>query len=305
MNALAKCQLCPRDCKVNRTEGQYGRCHEDGTIRIARASLHMWEEPCISGTKGSGTVFFSGCPLGCVYCQNYNIANGENGVPVTVEELTAIFLKQQENGANNINLVTPTHYVPLIVLALQAAKQQGLNLPVVYNTGSYETVETLQMMDGLVDIYLPDLKYVSRELSARYSFAADYFDVASTAIAEMYRQVGPPVFDGESGLMKRGMIVRHMMLPGNLEDSKQVIRYLWETYGNNIFMSLMSQYTPLKTVERYPEINRKVSWDEYFALEDYALDLGVEQAFVQEEDAAEESFIPDFEHFDVKKYLGE
>lgn len=303
MNALAKCQLCPRDCKVNRTEGQYGRCHEDGTIRIARASLHMWEEPCISGTAGSGTVFFSGCPLGCVYCQNYNIANGANGVPVTVDELTAIFLKQQENGANNINLVTPTHYVPLIVPALQAAKQRGLHLPVVYNTGSYETVDTLKMMDGLVDIYLPDLKYVSSKLSARYSFAADYFEVASAAIAEMYRQVGPPVFDEDSGLMKRGMIVRHMMLPGNLEDSKRVVRYLWETYGNNIFMSLMSQYTPLKTVERYPEINRKVSWDEYFALEDYAVDLGVEQAFVQEEDAAEESFIPDFEHFDVKKYL--
>ncbi len=304
MNALAKCQLCPRNCRVNRAEGQYGRCHEDGAIRIARASLHMWEEPCISGTKGSGTVFFSGCPLGCVYCQNYNIANGANGVPVTVDELSEIFLKQQENGANNINLVTPTHYVPLIVPALEKARMQGLKLPVVYNTGSYETVETLKMMDGLVDVYLPDLKYVSSQLSGRYSFAPDYFEVASTAIAEMYRQVGPPVFD-DNGMMKRGMIVRHMMLPGCLEDSKRVVRYLWETYGNNIFMSLMSQYTPLKPVERFPEINRKVSWDEYFALEDYAVELGVEQAFVQEEDAAEESFIPDFESFDLKKYLGD
>lgn len=304
MNALAKCQLCPRNCQVNRAEGKYGRCHEDGTIRIARASLHMWEEPCISGTKGSGTVFFSGCPLGCVYCQNYNIANGANGVPVTVDELSEIFLKQQENGANNINLVTPTHYVPLIVPALEKAKAKGLKLPVVYNTGSYETVETLKMMDGLVDVYLPDLKYVSSKLSGRYSFAPDYFEVASAAIAEMYRQVGTPIFD-DNDMMKRGMIVRHMMLPGCLEDSKRVVRYLWETYGNNIFMSLMSQYTPLKTVERYPEINRKVSWDEYFALEDYAVDLGVEQAFVQEEDAAEESFIPDFESFDLKQYLGD
>lgn len=301
MNPLAKCQLCPHNCQVNRAGGQFGRCHEDGTIRIARVSLHMWEEPCISGTRGSGTVFFCGCPLGCVYCQNYNIANGATGVPVTVEELTAIFLRQQENGAHNINLVTPTHYVPLIVPALEQAKVSGLTLPVVYNTGSYETVETLKMMDGLVDVYLPDLKYVSSELSARYSFAPDYFDVASAAIEEMFRQVGLPEFDDD--MMTRGLIARHMMLPGNLEDSKRVVRYLWETYGNDIFMSLMSQYTPLKSVERFPEINRKVSWDEYFALEDYALDLGVEQAFVQEEDAAEESFIPDFENFNVNEYL--
>lgn len=299
---LERCELCPRECGVNRQQGIAGRCHEDATVRIARASLHMWEEPCISGTRGSGTVFFSGCPLGCVYCQNYNIADGSNGVPVTGEQLTAIFLKQQENGANNVNLVTPTHYVPLIVPALERAKAQGLTIPVVYNTGSYETVETLKMMDGLVDIYLPDLKYFSPELSTKYSFAPDYFEVASAAIAEMFRQVGAPQFD-DNDMMTRGVIVRHMMLPGNLRDSKRVVRYLWKTYGNDIYMSLMSQYTPLKTVELFPEINRKVSWDEYHALENYALNLGVEQAFVQEEEAASESFIPDFEHFDVKAYL--
>lgn len=302
MGALEKCELCPRACGVNRESRGRGRCHETAVVRVARVSLHMWEEPCISGTKGSGTVFFTGCPLGCVYCQNHNIADGSNGTPVTQEQLTQIFLKQQENGANNINLVTPTHFVPQIAAALEEAERRGLTLPIVYNTGSYETVETLRRMDGLVDIYLPDLKYWSPKRAARYSNAPDYFAVASAAIAEMVRQVGPPVFD-EENMMRRGVIVRHMMLPGGLIDSKRIVRYLWETYGDEIFMSLMSQYTPVAGAVDYPEINRKVPWPDYFDLVDYAADLGVTQAFVQEEEAASESFIPDFEHFDLEKYL--
>ncbi len=305
MSALEHCSLCPRACGVDREAGHYGRCHTSSEIRIARVSLHRWEEPCISGENGSGTVFFTGCPLGCVYCQNYNIADGTEGVPVSQEQLTEIFLRQEENGANNINLVTPTHYVPLIAPALREAKRRGLTLPVVYNTSAYETVETLREMEGLVNIYLPDLKYVSTELSAKYSFAPDYFEVASKAVAEMFRQVGTPVFRDlrEEDMMARGVIVRHMMLPGQLEDSKRVVKYLWETYGDDIYLSLMSQYTPLPQVKRFPEIDRKVTWDEYYALEDYALDLGISQAFVQEEEASKESFIPDFTSFDVEAYL--
>lgn len=305
------CVLCPRACHADRDHGKTGYCQVDSTVRVARASLHAWEEPCLSGTRGSGTVFFPGCPLGCVYCQNRAIACGQEGVPVTEEELAEIFRKLQEMGANNINLVTPTHYVPQIIPALKMAKRRGLTLPILYNTGSYETVETLRLLDGLVDIYLPDLKYVDPALSTRYSHAPDYFTVASAAIAEMVRQVGEPVFfpegsvPGEDGpILKRGVLVRHMMLPGGLADSKRVVRYLYDTYGDRIFLSLMSQYTPLPGVgARYPELQEKISWDDYFALEDYALDLGVTQAFVQEEEAASESFIPDFTGFDVRAFL--
>jgi len=296
------CELCPRACRVDR-ETTRGRCHETNAIRIARASLHMWEEPCISGESGSGTVFFTGCPLGCVYCQNHKIANGQNGTVLSSEELTQVFLKLQDMGANNINLVTPTHFVPQIVPALERAKENGLTLPVVYNTGSYETVETLRRMEGLVDVYLPDLKYVNADLSARYSFAPDYFSVASAALAEMFRQVRTPQFDGND-MMTRGMIVRHLILPGCTEDSKAVLRYLWDTYGDDIYVSIMDQYTPMPGVEKlYPELARKVTPEEYDSVVDFAVDLGMTQAFVQEGEAASESFIPDFEHFDLDKFL--
>lgn len=300
---LQHCTLCPRNCRADRLSGARGRCHESADIRIARASLHFWEEPCISGTAGSGTVFFTGCPLGCVYCQNGNIAGGRGGTPVSEETLAAVFLRLQELGASNINLVTPTHFVPEIAESLKTAKENGLTLPVVYNTGSYETVETLRRMEGLVDIWLPDLKYVSPEPAERYSHAPDYFPVASAAIAEMVRQAGSPVFDTASGLMKRGVLVRHLILPGQTADSKQVIRYLYGTYGDGIWMSIMNQYTPMKSIRRFPELNRKVSDEEYRSVVDYAADLGVTQAFVQEGEAAEESFIPDFEHFSVAEFL--
>lgn len=314
-----ECRLCPRGCGVDRSRGNRGFCKETEELRVARAALHFWEEPCISGEAGSGTVFFSGCPLQCVYCQNREIARGFAGKSISGERLSEIFLELQEKGAHNINLVTPTHFVPQIAEALKRAKEQGLRLPVVYNTGSYERVDTLRMLEGLVDIYLPDLKYVDSGLSLRYSHAADYFEIAARAIGEMVRQVGIPQFDGErmrregssetdeelmrrkdssesdGELMRRGVIVRHLVLPGCVEDSKSVIRYLYETYGNKIYISIMNQFTPAADLNEYPELNRRVTEEEYDAVVDYAIDLGVENGFIQEGETAQESFIPPFD----------
>jgi len=287
------CTLCPRNCGVNRLNGETGFCGQTNELKAARAALHMWEEPCISGTEGSGTVFFSGCTLRCVYCQNFSIAAGKNGKIISTERLSEIFLELQNQGANNINLVTPTHFVPQIASALTSAKKQGLKLPIVYNTGSYEHVETLRRMEGLVDIYLPDLKYFSSELSLRYSHAKDYFEVASKAIAEMVRQVGTPIFDNRD-MMTRGVIVRHLVLPGHTKDSKKIMEYLYQTYGNQIYISIMNQFTPLSTLKDYPELNRKLTKKEYDSVVDFCLSLGVENGFIQEGRTAVESFIPDF-----------
>lgn len=287
-----KCSLCPRDCHVDRAERK-GYCGERAVLRVARASLHMWEEPCISGTAGSGTVFFSGCPLKCVFCQNRAIASGNKGKELTVPQLSELFLLLQDKGAHNINLVTPTHFVPQIAAALREAKTKGLTLPVVYNTSGYEKVTTLQMLDGLIDIYLPDLKYCSSEISSRYSNAPDYFNHASPTIGEMVRQIGRPVFDGE--LMKRGVIVRHMVLPGHTGDSKAVIKYLHDTYGDDICLSILNQYTPPADMRNFPEIGRRVTPREYGKVVDYAIETGVGNAWIQEGKTAEESFIPDFD----------
>lgn len=298
---MQTCNLCPRNCKVNRNI-EAGVCGEFDTIRIARASLHMWEEPPISGTNGSGTVFFTGCPLHCVFCQNHNIADGTNGVAITVDELSAIFLKLQEIGAHNINLVTATHFVPDVVSAINKAKENGLVIPIVYNTSGYETVETLGILDGIVDVYLPDFKYVSAKLSSKYSNAKDYFDVASKALSEMFRQVGTPQFDGD--LIKKGVVVRHLILPGCTDDSKAVLDYLYRTYGDDIFISIMNQYTPLSAqLARYPELDRTLTDAEYDEVVDFAVELGITNAFVQEGAAAQESFIPDFENWDKEEFL--
>lgn len=293
MNPLEKCSLCPRSCGVNRLNGQTGYCGMPAELSIARASLHMWEEPCISGKNGSGTVFFTGCPLKCVFCQNRQIAIGNTGTKISVERLAEIFLELQEKGAHNINLVTPTHYVPQIVEALRLSKVDGLHIPIVYNTGSYENVETLRLLEGLVDVWLPDCKYYDTELAAKYSNAPDYFEVASAAIAEMVRQSGAPVFEG--GLMKRGVIVRHMILPGHTKDSRRVIEKLHERYGDSIYISIMNQYTPLQQMEHFSEINRRITAREYEKVVNYAISIGVENAFIQEGETAKESFIPDFE----------
>ncbi len=287
------CTLCPRNCQADRTSGQTGFCGMPDKIQVARASLHMWEEPCISGTNGSGTVFFTGCNLKCVFCQNHTIAIGQKGKEISPERLAELFLMLQDKSAHNINLVTPSHYIPGIAKALTIAKHQGLAIPVVYNTSGYDSVGSLALLDGLIDVYLPDFKYVSSTLSRRYSHAADYFQAATQSLAEMYRQVGDPVFEGD--MIQKGIIVRHLVLPGCTEDSKAVIRYLYETYGDHIFISIMNQYTPLPHVASYPEINRKVTEAEYDEVVDFAIDLGVEQGFIQEGDTAEESFIPEFD----------
>lgn len=290
------CTLCPRNCAADRENGEIGICGQTNELKVARAALHFWEEPCISGTQGSGTVFFSGCSLHCIYCQNQNIANGTAGKVISEERLSEIFLELQEKGAHNINLVTPGHFIPQIIRALELAKKNGLGLPVVYNTSSYEHVETIKMLEGIVDIYLPDLKYISEELGGRYSHAKDYSKRAKAAIAEMVRQTGPAVFFGETeeGLMRKGTIVRHLILPGCIEDSKEVVRYLYETYGNAVYISIMNQFTPLSHLNECPQLNRKITEEEYDEVVDYAISLGVENGFIQEGETAEESFIPEF-----------
>lgn len=287
-----ECSLCPRMCKIDR-ESTTGYCGVKNTLRVARAALHFWEEPCISGEEGSGAVFFTGCNLRCVFCQNYHIARAEQGKEITAERLAEIFLELQGQKANNINLVTATHYVPQVITALQQAKTQGLAIPVVYNCGGYERVETLKMLEGLVDIYLPDFKYMDPERAKRYSHAENYPEIAKDALAEMVRQQPAAVFD-ERGIMTKGVIVRHLMLPGGIKDSKAVVKYLYETYENSIYISLMNQYTPLPHVESFPEINRKLKKFEYDRLVDYAISLGVENGFIQEGETVSESFIPAF-----------
>lgn len=290
-----KCNLCPRECNVDRQNGQKGVCGVTGTGVIgARAALHMWEEPCILGETGSGTVFFSGCPLRCVYCQNYEIARAERGTEITVERLAEIFLELQEKNAANINLVTPTHYSLEIVEAVRLAREKGLRLPIVYNCSGYEKVETLQLLDEIVGVYLVDYKYEDSEIAKKYSNAPDYPSVVKLALAEMVRQCGEAEFD-ENGMMRKGVIVRNLLLPGHVENSKAVVKYVYETYGDRVFLSLMNQYTPLPRVAKWPEINRRVTEEEYEELVNYAVKLGVENGFVQEGETAEESFIPTFD----------
>lgn len=288
------CNICPRECGVDRGLGHKGICGETDVVRISLVSKHMWEEPCISGNRGSGTVFFTGCPLHCVYCQNGVIANENRGKEVSVEELAKIFLEQQESGAHNINLVTPTHYIKQIREALIIAGNRGLKIPVVYNTGSYEKVDSLKLLEGLVDIYLPDMKYFSADLAMKYSKAPDYYEVAFKAIEEMYRQVGKPEFDSD-GMMKKGVIIRHLMLPGCLDDSRKIISKLYERFEDSVYLSIMNQYTPMPGIEkRHPELANKVADRDYDTLVDYAIDLGVENGFIQEGETAKDSFIPDF-----------
>jgi len=291
---LKDCTLCPRECHVDRTSGNKGFCKATDELMVARASLHMWEEPCISGDEGSGTVFFSGCSLGCVYCQNSSISKGLAGRIITIERLAEIFLELQNKGANNINLVTPDHYVLHIMEALDISRNKGLKLPVVYNCSGYEKTETLRLLERYIDVYLPDLKYMSEEPAIKYSSCRDYFTVAARAIEEMVRQAGEARFD-ERGIMQKGVIVRHLALPGYLEDSKRIIKYLYETYGDRIYISIMNQYTPIVNSSKFPELNRKITEEEYEELVDYAIEIGVENGFIQEGDTASESFIPEFD----------
>ena len=313
-NLYQNCVLCPRECKSKRLEGQTGVCKVTDQLKVARAALHYWEEPCISGSAGSGAVFFSGCSMHCVFCQNVEIARGNVGKVIDGNRLAEIFLELQEKGANNINLVTPGQYVPHIVYAIERAKDQGLFLPIIYNTSGYEKVDTIKRLEGIVDVYLPDFKYFDSSIAQKYSHAADYPIIAKAAIEEMVRQKPHAYFYPENKrkawkdyvrggiepemkeeyLIGSGVIVRQLLLPGCFEDAKKIVRYLYDTYGHQVYVSLMSQFTPLPHLVEFPELNRKVTENEYDAYVDYAIEIGIENGFIQEGDVAEESFIPDF-----------
>lgn len=297
---MKKCSLCPRNCGVNRLDGQKGFCGVDAEILVARAALHMWEEPCISGKEGSGAVFFSGCSLGCGFCQNNKISRGQTGKKITVEYLAELFFQLQGQSANNINLVTAGHFLPQVALALENARAHGLKIPVVYNSSGYEKADTLKILEGLVDIYLPDFKYMDSELAGKYSHAPDYPQIAKAALKEMVQQVGTPGFD-ERGMMKKGVIVRHLLLPGHVKNSREVLKYLYETYGDRIYISIMNQYTPMPAMKDDPKLSRKVTDREYERLLDYALSLGLNNGFIQEGETAKESFIPEFNEEGVNK----
>ena len=294
MNKYENCLLCPRKCGINRAAGQTGVCGVSAEIRVARAALHYWEEPCISGEKGSGAVFFSGCSLHCVFCQNREISDGKVGKIISKERLRDIFLELKAKGANNINLVTPGQYIPDIVWAVRDARRDGMELPIVYNTSGYENADELKQLEGIVDVYLPDFKYMDSALSAKYSRAKDYPSVAKQAISEMVRQQPKVVIDDATGLIQKGVIVRQLLLPGHVNDAKAILKYLHDTYQDSIYISMMSQFTPI-ALKDYPEINRTVTRREYERLIDYAIKIGITNAFIQEGNVAKDSFIPAFD----------
>lgn len=294
MELSEKCNLCPRLCGANRISGKMGFCGGTNSVKVARATLHFWEEPCISGESGSGTVFFSGCTMRCIFCQNKEISRGEAGKEITAERLAEIYLELEKQGANNINLVTPMHYAPQITKAVDIAKRKGLSLPIVWNSGGWELCESVAAVKDYADIWLSDFKYYDSSLGEKFSGVKNYFSVAAAALEQMVAQTGTPVFN-ENGIMQRGVIVRHLMLPGHLDDTKNVLRFLYETYGNKIWISIMNQYTPLCGDERFPELSRTVSNNEYDEAIDFACELGIENAFVQEGGTVGESFIPPFD----------
>lgn len=294
MNKYENCLLCPRKCGINRSTGQTGVCGVSSEIKVARAALHYWEEPCISGKRGSGAVFFSGCSLHCVFCQNREISDGKEGKVISKERLSDIFIELAGKGANNINLVTPGQYIPDIVWAVNDAKSRGMKLPIIYNTSGYENVTELKLLEGIVDVYLPDFKYMDSTLSARYSRAKDYPSVAKQALSEMVRQQPDVVIDNATGLIQKGVIVRQLLLPGHVNDAKAVLKYLYDTYHDHVYISMMSQFTPI-ALKDYPEINRTVTKREYERLVNYALEIGITNAFIQEGDVAKDSFIPAFD----------
>lgn len=293
LEQLAKCEICPFRCKVNRLSGQVGRCGCGDKIRVAKYQLHYFEEPCISGKSGSGTVFFSNCNFKCIFCQNYKISQEGKGNEVTIEELANIFLKLQQEGANNINLVTPTMYTYQIIEAIKIARMKGLNLPIIYNSNGYENVETLRDLRGYVDVYLPDLKYYADELAIKYSKAPNYFKIATKAILEMINQVGLPEFD-ENGMIKKGVIIRHLVLPGHIQNSKHILKWLKENVEGNAYVSVMAQYFPTYKAKEDEYLNRKLTRKEYSEIEQYLYLLDIQNGYMQELGKHEEEYVPDF-----------
>lgn len=293
LEQLAKCEICPFRCKVNRLSGQVGRCGCGDKIRVAKYQLHYFEEPCISGKSGSGTVFFSNCNFKCIFCQNYKISQEGKGNEVTIEELADIFLKLQKEGANNINLVTPTMYAYQIIEAIKIARNNGLNLPIIYNSNGYENVETLRDLRGYVDVYLPDLKYYADELAIKYSKAPNYFKIATKAILEMIKQVGGPEFD-ENGMIKKGVIIRHLVLPGHIQNSKHILKWLKENVEGNAYVSVMAQYFPTYKAKEDEYLNRKLTRKEYSEIEQYLYLLDIQNGYMQELGKNEEEYVPDF-----------
>lgn len=293
MKELNSCTICPHNCKINRNNGQIGRCRSGDKVKIALASVHNYEEPCISGKNGSGTIFFSNCNLSCIYCQNYKISQLGKGYELSVEELANIMLKQQEKGVNNINLVTPTMYVYQIIEAIKIARKRGLNIPIIYNTNGYENVKTIQDLNGYVDIYLPDLKYYSNEISKKYSKIDNYFKYATEAIKEMYKQVESPIFD-ENGIIKKGLIIRHLVLPNHLQNSKHILKWIKENMPEDTYVSVMAQYFPTYKAKEDNLINRKLNKKEYREIEEFLYTLNLENGYMQELGEHEEEYVPNF-----------
>jgi len=292
---LEKCEICPHKCGINRNNNQIGRCKSKDKVKIALFSIHDFEEPCISGKKGSGTVFFSNCNMNCVFCQNYEISQLGKGREITIEELANIFLKQQEKGVENINLVTPTSYAYQIMEAIKIARNKGLQLPIVYNTNGYENVETIRALEGFVDIYLPDLKYFENDLALKYSKVDNYFEIATEAIKEMIKQVGVPRFD-ENDMIEKGVLIRHLVLPNHIENSKKVLLWIKENLPNEIYVSIMAQYFPTYKAKEDEEINRKLTFEEWNEIEDFVQEIGIENGFIQELGEHEEEYVPKWEY---------
>ena len=291
---LECCTICPHNCKINRTKNP-GRCKSTDKIKIALYSIHNFEEPFISGEKGSGTIFFSNCNMNCVFCQNYEISQLGRGKEITIEELANVMIKQQERNVQNINLVTPTSYALHIVEAIKIARKKGLEIPIVYNTNGYESVETLKLLEGYVDIYLPDLKYYYDDLAKKYSKVDNYFEIATKAIQEMYRQVGTPVLD-ENGVMKKGLMIRHLILPNEVQNSKKVLKWIKENIDSNVYVSIMAQYFPTYKAKEIPEIARKITKEEYEKVENYLYELDLENGYIQELGEHEEEYVPTWEY---------
>ncbi|MCI8443874.1 MAG: radical SAM protein [Clostridia bacterium] len=293
LKELEKCEICPHQCKSNRNKGKIGRCKATDKVKIALYSVHHFEEPCISGEKGSGTIFFSNCNLNCIYCQNYEISQLGRGKEITIEELAEIFLKQQEKGVENINLVTPTSYVMQIIEAIKTARKKGLTIPIVYNTNAYENVETLKLLEGYIDVYLPDLKYAENELDKKYSKIDNYFEIATRAIQEMVRQVGVPKLN-EKGIVEKGVMIRHLVLPNQIENSKSILRWITKNLPNEIYVSIMAQYFPTYKAKEDEKLNRKLTKKEWQEIEDYIEELEIENGYVQELGEQEEEYVPNW-----------